>query len=191
VSRRWPGALLTSVAAALREVLRARGETMHEIVMAVPVTAGAGRSGNNVAPLLVNVPTSGPRSDRMIRVTGTISRRRRLATSPPPIAVLGPVFRLVAAMGGYRWYMNRQHRLHTLVSYVRGPAQPVRFAGAAVRSLIPLVVSGAGNLTVLFQALSYGETLTVTAVVDADSWPDLDALERALRDELADVTAPV
>jgi hypothetical protein len=32
--------------------------------------------------------------------------------------VLGWLFRPLAALGGYRWYMNHQHRFHTLISHV-------------------------------------------------------------------------
>jgi hypothetical protein len=133
----------------------------------------------------VTVPTTGPVADRIRRVSDTVRASRHLATGPSPIALLGPLFRLVAALGGYRWYMSRQRRLHTLVSFVRGPEQPVRFGGAAVRTVIPLVVSGTSNITVSVQALSYAGTMTVTIMADPDRCPDLDVLARALQTDLA------
>ena len=96
---------------------------------------------------------------------------------------------LVAALGGYRWYMEHQRRLHTLVSYVRGPEQPVSFGDVPVRSMIPLVVGGTTNITVAFLALSYAESLTVTAVADPDRCPDLPLLAQSLRQEFAALTA--
>ena len=98
------------------------------------------------------------------------------------------MFRALAALGGYRWYMNHQHRLHTLVSYVRGPERPLAFAGATVTGIVPVAVAEAGNLTVSFLALSYAGTLTVTAVADPDHFPDLPALGEGLRAELALLT---
>jgi diacylglycerol O-acyltransferase / wax synthase len=181
-------ALLAAVSDALNHVLSGRGEALDDIVVAVPVAgraaADGARLGNQVAPLLVSVPTTGRLPDRIARVAEAVRRHRTLATGPAPIAVLGPLFRLTAALGGYRWYMTHQHRLHTLVSFVRGPRQPVRFAGAEVRGIIPLVVGGATNITVAFVALSYGDTLTVAAVADPDRCPDLAALGRALQEEL-------
>lgn len=183
-------ALLTAVAGALSTVLEQRGEKVPAIVVAVPVgghrVAGA---GNAVSPLVVTVPTAGSHPERIARVADAVRRGRELATGPAPIAVLGAVFRLVAALGGYRWYMEHQRRLHTLVSYVRGPEQPVRFAGVPVRAMIPLVVGGTTNITVAFVALSYAGSLTVTVVADPDRCPDLPLLAQSLRQELAALAA--
>jgi hypothetical protein len=43
--------------------------------------------------------------------------------------------------------MRHQHRIHTLVSHVRGPGEPVSIAGATVESIIPVAVGEAGNTT--------------------------------------------
>jgi hypothetical protein len=43
--------------------------------------------------------------------------------------------------------MNHQRRLHTLVSHVYGSDQPVTFAGAPVKSIIPAAAGEAGNTT--------------------------------------------
>jgi hypothetical protein len=99
------------------------------------------------------------------------------------------VFRAAAALGAYRWYMNHQRRLHTLVSHVRGPGQPVMFAGATVSAIIPVAVAESGNLTVAFEVLSYADTLTITAVADSDHFPDLTTLADGLRAEFALLTA--
>ena len=98
--------------------------------------------------------------------------------------MLGWLFRPLAALGGYHWYMNHQHRFHTLVSHVRGPAEPVTFGGCAVTSAIPAGVAEGGNLTVYFEALSYAGTLTLTAITDPDHFPDPGTLTGALRGEL-------
>jgi hypothetical protein len=82
---------------------------------------------------------------------------------------------LVATAGTWN-----QHRINTLVSHVRGPAEPVSFGGSPVSAAIPIVVGDGGNVTVFFEVLSYAGTLTITAIVDPDHFPDLDALTDAL-----------
>ena len=91
---------------------------------------------------------------------------------------------LLAALGRYHWYMNHQHRVHTLVSHVRGPTRPVNLGGHPVTSVIPAAIGQGGNITVAFEVLSYAGNLTISAVVDPDHFPDLDALTDGLRAEL-------
>jgi WS/DGAT/MGAT family acyltransferase len=181
-------ALLTAVGEALRRLLEGRGESIDAVTVAVPVGTprpAGGMAGNAVSPLVVSVPVDGPRGDRMARVAADIRGRRSQAAGPAPIAVLGGWFRLLAALGGYRWYMTHQRRLHTLVSYVRGPAEPVRLGGATVREMIPIALGGASNITVMFVAISYAGSLLVTVVADPDCCADADLLAEALAGELA------
>lgn len=181
-------AVLAAVAAALHRVLAARGETVGEIVVAVPVSGrrrGGGTAlGNMVSPMLVRVPATGDVAGRLARVATSVRAHRADATGPSPIALLGWLFRPLAAMGGYRWYLNHQHRFHTLVSHVRGPAEPVTFAGFTVTSAIPVVLAEGGNITVSFEVLSYAGTLTVTAITDPGHFPDPSLLADALLAEL-------
>jgi hypothetical protein len=51
-------------------------------------------------------------------------------------------------------------------------------------------VGEAGNVTAGFEVLSYAGTLTITATVDPDRFPDLSTLTDALRDELAALAGP-
>jgi hypothetical protein len=185
-------AVLTTVSAALSTVLAHRGESVDTIAIAVPVAgrqqASASQLGNRVAPMLVTVPTTGDLTARLRHVAAQVRARKATATGPAPIALLGPVFRIAARLGGYRWYMNHQRRMHTLVSHVRGPDHPISIAGTAVNALIPIAVGEAGNTTVAFTVLSYTGTLTITATVDPDHFPDLPTLTSALRDELTALT---
>jgi WS/DGAT/MGAT family acyltransferase len=181
-------AVLTAVAGALRRVLAGRGESVDRLAIAVPVagrrSAAASELGNQVSPMLVTVAGTGdPTTIR--RVAAAVRARKELAAGPPPIAVLGTLFRVVAATGAFRWYMNHQRRLHTLVSTVRGPEQPIRFAGTAIAAIIPVAVAEAGNTTVSFEVLSYAGTVTITAIVDPDHFPDLATLTDGLEAELA------
>ena len=78
--------------------------------------------------------------------------------------------------------------MHTLVSNVRGPEEPLSIAGAPVTSIIPITVGEAGNVTVTTAALSYAGTLMVTVIVDPDRVPELAELAAALQAELDALT---
>ncbi|MFN8078244.1 MAG: wax ester/triacylglycerol synthase family O-acyltransferase [Kineosporiaceae bacterium] len=188
-------AVLVAVAAALARVLRMRGESIGTITVTVPVSGrradkDAGRGGqgpalgNMVSPLLVEVTTDGPIGERLARVGEAVRTGKAAATGPPPIALLGWAFRPVARVGGFRWYMNHQHRFHTLVSHVRGPDHHVTFGGHLVHTAIPIGVGEGGNVTVHVEVLSYAGEITVTAVVDPDHFPEVAALRNHLAAEL-------
>ncbi len=181
-------ALLVAVAGALGELLAGRGESVDPLVVTVVVSArpaaGTDRMGNANAPLVVAVPTTGDPAGRLRRFAGTVRGARGTATGPPLPALLGPVFRVLAAAGGYRWYLRRQRRFHTLVSNVPGPDRPLQLAGRPVEAVLPLAAGESGNVTVAFGALSYAGTLTVTVVADADRVPDLPVLVAALRGQV-------
>jgi hypothetical protein len=180
-------AVLVAVAAALHQILVGRGEYVDPIVVTVPVSGRAGgvrEMGNRVSPMLVDVPTNGGVAERLAAVEAAVRANKAAAIGPPPIAVLGGLFRLLARLGGYRFYMNHQRRFHTLVTHVRGPAEPVRLSGHEVSAAIPVAVAEGGNTTVYFEVLSYAGVLTITAIVDADHGPDPDEVIRRLRKEL-------
>lgn len=181
-------AVLVAVAGAIQRLLAARGEHLDRVVVAVPVSGRAAEQsaalGNMVSPLLVTVPVTGDLAARLRSVAGQVRAQKPAATGPAPIALLGWLFRPLARLGGYRWYMNHQHRFHTLVSHVRGPDVPVRFAGLRVGSAIPVGVGGDGNVTTYVEVLSYAGTLTLTVIADPDRVPDLDVLVECLRLEL-------
>lgn len=181
-------AVLVAVGSALHEYLLSRGESVDPIAVTVPVSGrrpGGGQAvGNLVSPLLVDVPTGGTAGERLAQVETAVRAHREAATGPPPIAILGGVFRILARLGGYRAYMNHQHRFHTLVTHVRGPVEPVTLGGHQVGAAIPVGVGEGGNTTVYFEVLSYAGVLTITVIVDPDHGPDLADLIRLLQSEL-------
>jgi WS/DGAT/MGAT family acyltransferase len=185
-------AVLTAVAGALHRLLVSRSESVNSFAVAVPVTARrtatASHLGNQVAPLLITVRGTGNPGHRIAEVAAAVRAGKASATGLPPIAVLGPMFRFAAALGGYRWYMRHQHRIHTLVSHVRGPDEPIAFAGSTVKAIIPVAVGEAGNTTISFTVLSYADAVAITAITDADLVPDLSTLTDALRAELDSIT---
>lgn len=185
--------VLVAVAGALHRALLRKGESAGTIVVTVPVSGRGAESepavGNMVSPMLVSVPATGAVPDRLRQVAAQVRAHKAAATGPPPIAVLGWLFRTLAALGGYQWYMNHQHRFHTLVSHVRGPAGRVTFGRSPIISAIPVGVGPGGNIPVYFEVLSYAGTLTVTAITDPGHFPELGALTDALRAELGLITA--
>jgi diacylglycerol O-acyltransferase len=176
-------AVLVAVARALHEILLSRGEFVDPFVITVPVSgrsaASGSKVGNLVSPMLVNVPASGDVGERLAQVEVAVRVHKGAATGPPPIAVLGGVFRLLARLGGYRFYMNHQRRFHTLVTHVRGPVEPVSLGRHQVIGAIPVVVADGGNTTVYFDVLSYAGVLTIAVIVDPDHGPDAkEVIER-------------
>jgi hypothetical protein len=181
-------AVLVAAAAALHQILLRREEYVDPIVITVPVSGrrpGGGRGvGNLVSPMLVNVPTGGEVRERLGQVEAAVRAHKAAATGPPPIAVLGGLFRFLAQLGGYRFYMNHQRRFHTLVTHVRGPVEPATIGGHEISAAIPVAVSEGGNTSVYFEVLSYAGVLTITAIVDPDHGPALEDLMGLLRKEL-------
>jgi len=181
-------ALLAAVAGALHSVLEHRGESVETLVVAVMVsgrrTVAVEQLGNAATPLLVAVPTGGDVTERLRHIAGTVRAARSTAAGPSMISALGPLFRLLAIVGLYRWYMNHQRRFHTLVSNVPGPERPLAFRGVPIRTIVPVGVGDSGNVAVSFLALSYAGTLTVTVIADPDALPDLGRLTAVLHADL-------
>lgn len=192
VAHRYGGtvndAVLAAVAGALRTVLSHRGERVDTFRVGLMVAARrsvpAEALGNAAAPLLVDVPSSPEPEARLAAIAGTVRARRESAAGPVPVAPIAPLFRALAALGIFRWYMTHQRRLHTLTSNVRGPDRQLRLADSPVESIIPISVGEAGNVTVGFVALSYAGVLVVTVTADPDRAIDVPAIAMALQDEL-------
>lgn len=187
-------AVLVAVGGALHQVLRSSGESVDSIAITVPVSGrrvrgGSAAVGNLVSPMLVEVPTSRDLATRLAQVDAAVSTHKDAATGPPPIALMGVLFRLIARLGGYRFYMNHQHRFHTLVTHVRGPVEPVTLGGHSVNTAIPVAVAESGNMTVYFEVLSYAGVLTISVIVDPDHGPALDDLIGRLQNELESIMA--
>jgi diacylglycerol O-acyltransferase / wax synthase len=181
-------AVLVALAAALHQILLAQGEVLDPIVITVPVSGRPSDSGlalgNLVSPMLVNVPTGGDVGVRLGHLEAAVRAHKAAVTGPPPIAVLGGLFRLLARLGGYRFYMNHQRRFHTLVTHVRGPVEPVTFGGHHVNAAIAVAVAEGGNTPVYFEVLSYAGVLTIVAIVDPDHGPDATDVIQRLQSEL-------
>ena len=178
--------ILAAIAGALRALLESRHEELDLVTASVPVSARqaaiGGKLGNQVGTMPVALPAGGDLAARVTRIA-TITRERKTAARGTSAAVLGPPFRLLAPTGLLRWFFNRQQLVHTFATNLRGPAEPLTFAGAPVRAVIPIPAT-TGNVTVTFGALSYAGMLRITVVSDPSRVPDVAVLTAALRREL-------
>jgi WS/DGAT/MGAT family acyltransferase len=184
--------VVASVAGALRDLLASRGEPLDRVTISVPVSArqaaDTGVLGNKVGVMPVSVPGDGTLGARVSAVAA-ITRTRKSRARGASASLLVPVFLLLARAGLLRWFVNRQRLVHTFVTNLRGPRQPLAFGGAPVRTVIP-IPSTTGNVTVTFGALSYAGALRVTVLSDPVQVPDVALLTAALRTALDAIPAP-
>jgi diacylglycerol O-acyltransferase / wax synthase len=182
--------VLTAVTGALHTLLAGRGEQVDRFVVSIPVTprrhTDAGRLGNLVGVLPIELPATGESRTRLER-TARIVRSRKTAAPGASVAVLAPVLRLLDAVGLFGRYVSHQHQVSTLVTNIRGPDHRLSFLGLPVAEIIP-VTTTTGNVTVCFAVLSYAGRLTVTVVADPATCPDLPALVSGLQHELDRLT---
>ena len=183
--------LLVAMSGALRRLLRARGDPLGDVVVSVPVSGRSAASGqelgNQVGVLPLTVPLV---DDPAVRLAAVRRQRARLGTAAPRASsgiVLSVLFRGLAALGVFTWFINHQRLVHTFLTNLRGPAEPLALAGTPIRRIVPVALTP-GNTTITFDALSYAGRLLVSVLYDPDHAPDhallRDALEDQLREEL-------
>jgi len=178
--------ILSAIAAALHRLLAARGEQVDEFVISVPFSArreaSAGELGNQSGVIPLRVSGVGD-PVRRLESLAEITRAAKQTEPGASTALLGPIFRLLARAGLYRWFIDHQRLIHTFVSNLRGPATRLSFLASPITGIIPLSVA-TGNVTISFAVLSYADSLTVTVVADPDTCPDLSRLRDLLDEEL-------
>lgn len=183
--------VLSAVAAALHRLLRIRGERVDDFVVSVPFSARRQASardlGNKSGVIPLHVSGVGDPGRRLESVA-VASRAAKQAQRGASTALLGPFFRLLAAAGLFRWFIERQRLIHTFISNVRGPEIRLSFLGHPITGIIPLS-SASGNVTVSFAVLSYAGSLTITLIADPETCPDLSNLRDALDEEVRIFTA--
>lgn len=180
-------AILTAVAGALGAVLRRRGEAVDTLVASVMVSARPdgqpGAPGNRVGSFPAALPATGDRRRRLERIA-RVTATRKFAARSASSAMWAPLVRVLAALRLFRWFANHQSLVSTFVTNLRGPTTRQKFLGMEITNIIP-VSATAGNVTVVFAALSYAGVLAVTVCGDPDACPDLAEIAPALQAELA------
>jgi diacylglycerol O-acyltransferase / wax synthase len=178
--------VLTAVTGALQAVLHDRGESVDRFVISVPTSARreatAVHLGNQVGVMAVPV-TAADDPHRLLRAVAHTTRTRKPTAPTTSAVVLGPAFRLLAWLGVFQWFVDRQRLVTTLVTNLRGPAVRLSFLTAPITDVIP-VSPITGNVTVAFAVLSYAGKLVVTAIADPQHCPDLQVLVTQLQSEL-------
>ncbi|WP_084965389.1 wax ester/triacylglycerol synthase domain-containing protein [Thermoactinospora rubra] len=182
-------AVLTVVTGALHRLLAARGESVEEFAVMMPVALRRATDtwhlGNKINPVLVTIPATGDCGLRLARTAAVVTRAKAAAARPSLIALFGPVFRWLARLGWHRFWMARQRFMHTLVTNVRGPEQVMALGGSAIREIVAMPVSENGNMPVTFAVLSYAGTVIISVIADPDALTDLPDLVALLREELS------
>lgn len=185
--------LLTAVSGALAGALRHRGESADRFVLSVPVSGrtnkGATALGNHVGAMLVEVSPQRDPTLQLAAIAETTRAHRHSHDRGASAILLGPLFRLLAQIGAFRWYVDRQRIVTTFVTNLRGPRTPMAFLGATVTDVIP-VTQITGNVTISFAALSYSGALVVTAIADPEHCPDLQLILAELQNQFNELTTP-
>ena len=179
--------MLTTITDALHSLLAQRGEDVPALVVSVPIAARPATTttnlGNRTGVMPVRIPRSrDPLPARLARVAA-LTQTQKSQNRGASMAVVGPAFRLAAALGLFRWMIQRQRLVNTFLTNLTGPPHTVKLATVPVRRIIPITIT-AGNVTIAFAVLSYAGDLTVTVITDPDATPDADSLVAALQAEL-------
>lgn len=182
--------VLTAVAAALYQLLRARGENVEQFVVSVPFSSRrqttASHLGNQNGVIPVPVPAVGPVGRRLATVAET-TKAAKQQTRGASSALLGPLSRFLVRIGVFRHVIDHQRLVHTFITNLRGPERPLTLSGIPIAGVVPLGAIS-GNITVAFAVLSYSDTLTITIIADPETCPDLKELGEYLKREIQTLT---
>jgi WS/DGAT/MGAT family acyltransferase len=187
--------LLAIVTGGIRELLVARGEQVDglELVAAIPATLRSAQTarglGNAAGGLAVRLPI-GDRDSRT-RLQSIAAATRLAKTEQHPSRVQG-LMNWIAAVGLSRRFVERQRMINFIVTNVPGPPVPLYVIGARIDDVVPLVGT-AGNVTLVFAALSYCGRINLVVNADAASCPDIDVLADGMKEtyeDLVGVAAP-
>ena len=169
---------LAVVAGGVRELLEGRGEPTEGLELKVTVPASLRRAdaarelGNAVGGLLVSLPVGEPDAVRQLELTAAATRAAKAAQRP---AYIQGLMGWLAASGLWRAVIRRQRMVNFFVTNVAGPRETLYLLGARIDEVLP-ITGPAGNVTVVFAALSYRGRLDVVVNADADAYPDVDVL---------------
>jgi WS/DGAT/MGAT family acyltransferase len=183
--------VLAAITGAAMRLLERRGESAESLVVSVPVSGRAAADpdhlGNRTGVRPVRIPLIADDQARLVAVVG-ITRAAGGAARASSSGPLGAVFRLLARLGLFAWFVDHQRLVDTFETNLRGPEERLNIGGHPVLAVIPMAVNP-GNVGVSFDVLSYAGTLGITVVADPDVVPDLDLLTRFLSETLGRLLA--
>jgi diacylglycerol O-acyltransferase / wax synthase len=176
--------LLGVIAGGLRALLRSRREPVEGVVtrIYVPVSLRhgqyAGARGNAIAQMVIPLPVGVSDPIQRLHIIAAETAMRK-ARSRPSVGGM-PTRGLAAKM--FLKLIDRQ-RVNVESADIPGPQQPLYFAGARLLELFP-VLPLIGKVSLGVAGMSYAGQFNITAVGDADTYPDMDVFVAAVRDEL-------
>jgi diacylglycerol O-acyltransferase / wax synthase len=146
-------------------------------------------AGNQGSVMLVPLPVGEPDPVRRLELIAAETAVRKRDLRPQ---MGGGLMGLAAVQRAWYRALARQRTVNLSVTNVPGPPAPLYLAGTRLLELSP-VVSLMGNLTLAVAVLSYAGQLTLTAVADRDTCPDVEVFARGVREALDDLarSAPV
>jgi hypothetical protein len=159
-----------------------------ELTALVPATLraeqAAGQLGNAVGMYLIPLPVGEPTAlGRLLRIAA-VTQAARAEQHP---RYLSDLLGIGAAIGVARPFLARQRMANVFVTDVPGPPVPCYFLGARIEEAMPLI-GPAGNVTLMFAALSYGERLTILVTASAAAYPDIAVLMAGMRRSWEDLS---
>ena len=178
--------ILTAVTSGLGDLLRTRGEDVHELVLRalVPVSRHGRHpdqaTGNRDAMMLVPLPLFEADPVRTLRLIAADTAVRKKQNHPQAATGLmsWPVIQHLTTR-----LLARQRLLNLSVTNVQGPPKPLYLTGAQLLELFP-VVPLVGNLPLGVGVLSYAGQLNLTTVADPDACSDVEVFARGVRGAL-------
>jgi diacylglycerol O-acyltransferase / wax synthase len=176
--------VLSVVTGGVRELLIARGERVDgvELTTSVPAALRSAQTarrelGNASGALLVRLPAG--EADAVRRLE-RIAATTRLAKAEQHPSYINGLFSWLAATRLAVPMARRQRFVNFFVTNVPGPTVPLYVLGARIDDVVP-VLGLAGNVTMMFAALSYCGRLNVLVSADATTCPDVDVLAAGMR----------
>jgi diacylglycerol O-acyltransferase / wax synthase len=130
-----------------------------------------GQLGNAAGALLVRLPAG--EADAVQRLERIAANTRSAKAEQHPAYING-LFSWLAATRLALPMARRQRFVNFFVTNVPGPSVPLYILGARVDDIVP-VLGLAGNVTIMFAALSYCGRLTVLMSADVASYSDGEA----------------
>jgi hypothetical protein len=199
--RRW--AWTTTSLTELKQIRRAHGGTINDVVLAV--ITGAFRdllaardklTEGLVVRSLVPVSTRGPDEAGVVdnRVTlirqqmDSLKRRHQAVSAEILTAMLGVSAPMWLALGTQAAFRFPQPLVQTVTTNVPGPRLPLYVLGRQMTVLYPYVPIG-NSVRISIAILSYLDTVSFGITADYDAVPDVDVVVQGIRRGLAELAA--
>ena len=179
-------ALLWAWGVAMHRRLASAGLAGTPVVVSCTVTVPSDAIENRVGAVRFEVPAPGRSVAVDLAALAGDTRRRKRRITGATWWLTAQVFRAVGALGMYRRFVDRQRSITTLLTNMRGPADPLWVLGRRVTRAVPLATL-VGNVTAVTAALSCGGELVVTVMCAPEAAPFADELTADLADGLAAV----